>query len=806
MMMIESSCQEVERNDEENPYIPPPGFLQEAAVGNNSNNNNISGGTASSDDNHYQKSNSSTTIKQHEEETRDVVHNSPIMNLNRRQRSDDSFCSSPMYAPPAAVVDQDTTTITTTKTKTTTTTNNSNNNKNHKMMNDGDDDDDDELFDVLVMSHHFRGKHTVQLQQQQQQQLITSEGREPQILLTVPVTPPRRHLHQQQQQQQKHYFSSVDAREIHNFQYHSSPLDPPDSRTTVPLFPQDPPGQQDDASLLSTMKLQQQQQQKQKQVLLLQDPSGESVQFLEQKPFAPAQVEETTTVYTPPRPKLTALIQQFEEISSSCSSKQPSPLSVHYQQHHSPLSQQQQEQQKIHQTNQQHRLLPTNFGNRGDLKIVWQNGQTVSDNAGGITATAAKSVCPSQRTYLGTSNGQSRTEWLPVTDDVRPLLEEESEKPTYNFFPQQPPPVVRDRSVVGVSTTYRQSRPLSTRDDRSTTSFFAEHSNVRRTRCNSDDFDRLVAGRRPILDPPSQEDTVTTTAPAAATTTNSISISSTTRHNDEFNMFVAQKGQEFQQSSNDKDTLIKPPTRTQSNADDFDSLAASRAESLKMPDIPVIATFKATIGNKNVVSDAQQYVLQMSGTNSNASNRKIEESATILHKLSELSVSAPHERSDAPIGDHYSSSFDDYLDGNAEEEELIKEAFARTFLSESKRIVNVGDPTGCTFWILDPAGLCHLELDVQSTMGENVEDCLAEYANMLALDDDQSQGYSKIWNSVNHVGISAIEAGTSFAKSCITPRMKKAPSGRRKLRPSLSFRSGSTKSRVTRSFSFNSLR
>ena len=128
-----------------------------------------------------------------------------------------------------------------------------------------------------------------------------------------------------------------------------------------------------------------------------------------------------------------------------------------------------------------------------------------------------------------------------------------------------------------------------------------------------------------------------------------------------------------------------------------------------------------------------------------------------------------------------------------------KSGIPRTPLLEAhKRVINTDDPTSCTFWVTDATGLCkHLELDIG---GEG-----------LVVDPDLTIPKGERTPSSNAAAISQLQEyaqlfggdSPSLSGRSSTPKKNR----RRKLKSSLSFRSGSfRKSRLRKSHSFSMIR
>lgn len=143
------------------------------------------------------------------------------------------------------------------------------------------------------------------------------------------------------------------------------------------------------------------------------------------------------------------------------------------------------------------------------------------------------------------------------------------------------------------------------------------------------------------------------------------------------------------------------------------------------------------------------------------------------------------------------------LDGLEDNQPNLLAAFEmlmKTPLLESRRVLNVDDPSRCTFWVSD--GSCqHLEIDVKN--GQPVvlvkDSSLAKKERLTP-----TSTYRCSLKTLGQISLEDVLEVSTFPKSCTTPSKK--TNGRRKIKASLSFRSNSSKNRIRRNFSFGSVR
>ena len=261
-----------------------------------------------------------------------------------------------------------------------------------------------------------------------------------------------------------------------------------------------------------------------------------------------------------------------------------------------------------------------------------------------------------------------------------------------------------------------------------------------------------------------------------------------------------------QSTKNDDTDNIQATAKPRCNSDDFDLLAAR--STTKLPDIPAWRDEdKITQAKARWNTDEFNMLASSRATLSNflPQTADVEKSDQPTRRILQRSKSSSTEwnyRSLDLRGDQ-EDSLKDQVTENSNERPL----WARQY-GPRKRVLNTEDPNELTYWVIDPmTGLCYLEISVEGSTPRGVEEFLAQEVDLEVDGDDRLQLSSKIWSQVNHASSTAMEASSAFARSCVTPKSKKTSNrGRRKIRPSLSFRAGSTKSRLTRSFSFNSVR
>ena len=251
------------------------------------------------------------------------------------------------------------------------------------------------------------------------------------------------------------------------------------------------------------------------------------------------------------------------------------------------------------------------------------------------------------------------------------------------------------------------------------------------------------------------------------------------------------------------DTQAMPKPRW--NSDDFDLLAA-RATTLNLPDIP---TCRGEDGTSEAKVRCNTDEFNMIASSRAARNNFLPEETDVegndqhTRRILRRSRSSSTDYRSLNLGGDKEDSLRDHVTEDVSERPL----WARQY-GPRKRVLNTEDPNELTYWVIDPmSGLCYLEIEVEDSTQQRVEEFLAQRVDLEDDGDDRLQLSSKIWSQVNHASSTAMEASSAFARSCVTPKSKKTSNrGRRKIRPSLSFRGGSTKSRLTRSFSFNSVR
>lgn len=339
-----------------------------------------------------------------------------------------------------------------------------------------------------------------------------------------------------------------------------------------------------------------------------------------------------------------------------------------------------------------------------------------------------------------------------------------------------------------------------------------------KTRCNSDDFAHKANTnpKMPVIPAYSRND---------ATSKELMTIQGENRCiSEDFHMTAAHRAATLKDAIAESPSAHPPKSRYTS--DDFGSLAALRAATLKVPAIPAFNTHQSI----NIAGDGERRGVTQTRCNSNDVHGLAAKGTVTTEVLQDRTLNAiefigegrarkPPQRSVSTSHDRTYQSIGGLLDANNyvindcpnimdQTSPALSEPPGQATFSEPRRAKNLDDPNEWTFWVIDPInGLCHLEIHVESTMPTSMQEFLAQKADLAVdCDDDRSQTMSKLWHSVNHASSTAIENSSAFARNCITPKHKKDSRGRQKIRPSLSFRSGSTKPRRTRSFSFSSVR